>query len=54
MTRILVLLLTVCSLASAAPKARIKIDTERAAGQVDPHLFGNSPNIWDAASTADF
>src|SRR5260221_5571068 len=41
MTRILVLLLTVCSLASAAPKARIKIDTERTVGQVDPHLFGN-------------
>ena len=25
----------------AAPKARIKIDTERISGQVDPHLFGN-------------
>ena len=34
-------LLAVSLATLAAPKARIKIDIERVAGQVDPHLFGN-------------
>src|ERR1700716_859200 len=41
MKRFALLLLGISALAAAAPKARIKIDTERLAGEVDPHLFGN-------------
>src|SRR5258708_37517084 len=41
LNKISVLLLTGSLLTFAAPKARIKIDTERVSGQVDAHLFGN-------------
>ena len=34
-------LLTILSLNAQAPQARIKIDTERQIGEVDPRLFGN-------------
>ena len=42
MLRRLCLLLVIASVYSfGAPKARIKIDTERTAGEVDANLFGN-------------